>query len=826
MPTLAQHVRILVIGAGFSGIGAAIALTRAGETDLLVLERSDGVGGTWRANTYPGCACDVPSHLYSYSFAPNPGWTRSFSRQGEILDYVESVVDRFGVRDRIRFGVTVTGADWDDAQRRWRVCTDAGTVTADLLVSAAGPLSDPSLPDLPGRETFTGEILHSGAWRPRTPIAGRRVVVVGTGASAIQLVPQLAGTAAHLTVFQRTPPWVLPRADRPISSRMRRLFRAVPLTQRVARLSIFTSREAMVPAFVRFPVLMRLVRRVATRHLHAQVADPRLRRLLTPDYLPGCKRLLLSNDYYPALTRPDVTLVPAAVTGFDGDDVLAADGSRHPADLVVFATGFEVQPPPISQVIRGRGGASLAQTWLDQGSQALRGMTVRGFPNLFFLLGPHSGLGHSSMVYVLESQLAYLVSAVQELAARGVAVAEPTQAAQRRWDGWLQPRMPRTIWATGGCSSWYQGEDGTATALWPAGLLALRRATRHFDPSEYDLLPGPGPQPRRSDVRSADGTRLAVEVLEPLPAAPADEVPADEVPADEAPPPAPTIVLSHGWTLRADYWAPVVELLRPHARVVLFDQRGHGSSAPAGSTGYTTQALADDLAAVLDAQPEGVRCVVVGHSMGAMGLVSMAARHPQVLQRRVAAAVLTSTGMDQLMHRSGVSPVPRRLARYAEPLVRRGLGSPWPLRLAPEPVARAIVRWLTLSPCADAAQTALTTRVIRSCAAPVHAGFGAMLAELDLSDAVRALDVPAVVIGGTRDRLTPLWHARRLAAALPQCTGSVELAGIGHMTPQQSPQAIAEAALGLAGAALGLAGALEPLPANLPAGGERLGSAR
>jgi len=480
-------MKVVVIGAGFGGIGAAVTLGQAGH-EVLVLERAAAIGGTWRDNTYPGCACDVPSHLYSFSFAPNPEWASAYSSQPEILRYLQDVVRRFGVADRIRCGVEVTAARWDDAAQCWQLSTSEGSLKADVLVSAAGPLSEPKIPDLPGLAVFEGEVWHSARWRDDVGLTGRRVAVIGSGASAVQIVPRLAGRARELTVFQRTPAWVMPRHDREIPAQRRARFAEHPVLQRLARGLIYAGRELGVIGLVYQPALMGGVERICRKHLRRQVRDPALRAVLTPAYRAGCKRILLSDDFYPALMRDDVELVPSAVAGFEPNAVVAADGTRRQVDAVVFATGFETTDLPIAHHITGRDGRLLADVWAGTGMQALRGTTVHGFPNLFFLIGPNTGLGHTSMVHVIESQLAYLRDALRIMDEQELAAIEPTARAQAAWNDILEHRLRRSVWATGGCASWYQDSRGRITTLWPGSTLRLRRATRHLAPHEYRAI--------------------------------------------------------------------------------------------------------------------------------------------------------------------------------------------------------------------------------------------------------------------------------------------------------------------------------------------------
>lgn len=479
---------VAIIGSGFAGIGMAAQLRRAGITDVMLLERAAGLGGTWRDNSYPGAACDVPSHLYCFSFAPNPSWTRSFSPQPEIWDYLRRVADEEGVTGKIRFGAEVTAARWDPATRTWQVETTSGTVTALYLVSAAGPLSDPLIPAIPGLGTFAGTIFHSATWNHGHDLTGRNVAVIGTGASAIQFVPQIQPLVSRLNVFQRTPPWILPRRDRRISSLEHWLFQHAPVTQRLARAGIYWGREAYALGFVKNPDIMRKAAGLALRHLDRQVGDPDLRARLTPSYLMGCKRILISNDYYPALTKPNVRLITDGVTEIREKSVLTGDGTAYDADTLIFGTGFHVSDFPIGQRIFGTEGISLARHWSAKPVRtAFRGTTTPGFPNLFVLTGPNTGLGHTSQVFMIEAQIRYVVSAL--LYARGHELdhIEVRPAAQVAYDSVVQRKMRSTVWLTGGCKSWYLDADGRNISLWPDFTWRYAWQTRRFDPSNYDM---------------------------------------------------------------------------------------------------------------------------------------------------------------------------------------------------------------------------------------------------------------------------------------------------------------------------------------------------
>jgi len=482
-------MRVAIVGAGFGGIGIAIRLRQAGFDDLVVFERADDVGGTWRDNSYPGCACDVPSHLYSFSFAPNPGWTRSFSGQAEIWEYLRRCVDAYGLKSNLRLGCEVLGATWDQTTGRWCLDTSDGPDSADVLVAAAGPLSEPWMPPLPGLETFAGETFHSARWNHDLDLAGRRVAVVGTGASAAQFVPRIAPSVARLHLFQRTPAWVLPRRDRAITALERRFFAALPPAQRVVRAGIYWGREAFALGFLRPPV-MRFAQRVAARHLRRSIADPRLRAALTPDYTMGCKRVLLSDDFYPALVRDNVEVVTDAIAEVRPEGVVTVDGRVRDVDTIIFGTGFRVTDAPVAHRIRGRDGRSLTEAW--QGSmRAYLGTTVHGFPNLFLLLGPNTGLGHNSVVFMAEAQIRYVVAALDHLRRTGAAAVEPTLRAQAAYVADVDRRMAGTVWLRGGCRSWYLDATGRNSTLWPGYSWTYRLRSRRFDPDAYEVVTQP-----------------------------------------------------------------------------------------------------------------------------------------------------------------------------------------------------------------------------------------------------------------------------------------------------------------------------------------------
>jgi len=486
--TPGREVGVAVIGSGFAGLGLAIRLRQQGETDFLVLERGDDVGGTWRDNTYPGAACDVQSHLYSFSFAPNPDWPRTYSGQPEIQAYLRSTAERFGVYPHCVFGADVTDARWDDAARRWRITTTAGELSARVLVSAAGALADPVLPDIPGLGSFAGTVMHSARWNADHDLTGEQVAVIGTGASAIQIVPAIQPRVVGLAVYQRTPPWVIPRGDRPVRPAARRTYRRFPAVQRAVRGALYASREVLVVGLAKQRRFLKPVGKLARAHLDGQVRDLQLRAALTPDYTIGCKRILISNDYYPAVSAPNAELVTAGIAEVRPHSIVTRDGVERPTDTIVLATGFATTDLPIAHRITGRAGHTLAEAWAG-GMVTNRGTAVAGFPNLFLLVGPNVGVGHTSMVYMIESQLNYVLDALATMDAEGLAVLETTPQAQADYRQLIADRSQGTVWLAGGCGSWYLDEHGHNTTLWPDFTFRFRALTRRLDRENYTGTP-------------------------------------------------------------------------------------------------------------------------------------------------------------------------------------------------------------------------------------------------------------------------------------------------------------------------------------------------
>jgi cation diffusion facilitator CzcD-associated flavoprotein CzcO len=476
---------VVIVGAGAAGLAMGIRLKRAGFEDFTIVERSREVGGTWHDNRYPGAACDVPSHLYSFSFAPNPDWHHKFARQPEIARYFSDLVDRFGLAAHLRLGTEVRGARFDDGGGRWQVDTSAGELAAGVLVSGTGQLNRPRVPALPGLDGFAGIRMHSARWDPSIDLAGKRVVVIGSGASAVQLVPEIARTAAHLTVIQRSPGYVIPRKDRAYRAWERWAFRHVPGVRWAYRASIYGALEARFPALRAGSWMNRLVRWMAIRHLNTQVADPALRARLTPDYPLGCKRILISDDWYPALVRDNVSVVTAPIEGVTADAVITADGASHAADALIFATGFESTSFLAPMQIVGRDGVALTDAWRG-GAEAHRGIAVSGFPNLFLLYGPNTNLGHNSILFMLECQTRYVVRCLQLLVQRGADWLDVRREAMDRWNAELADALAGSAWAAG-CSNWYKTADGRITNNWSGRTTRYWWQTRRPALAELEL---------------------------------------------------------------------------------------------------------------------------------------------------------------------------------------------------------------------------------------------------------------------------------------------------------------------------------------------------
>lgn len=475
---------VVVVGAGFSGLAMAIRLQQEGRRDYVVLERAGDVGGTWWANTYPGCRCDVPSHLYSFSFAPNPRWSQTYSPQREILEYLRGCAERFGIRPRIRFGCELREARWEGD--RWLIETSQGSIEARVLILATGPLSAPATPNLPGLERFTGSTMHSGAWDHSHDLTGQRVAVIGTGASAIQIVPAIQPRVAQMHVFQRTPAWIIPHPNRMVTRVHQSVYAALPRVQRTVRGAVYWSREALVPVFMNPALMGRTVQRLAEWYLGSQVPDPALREKLRPSYRMGCKRILISSDWYATLQKSNVELVTEGISEVREHSIVTSDGRERAVDTIVFSTGFHFSDMPIADAVRGRFGKTLGSIW--QGTpQAYRGTTFAGFPNLFMLIGPNTGLGHSSVVVMAEFQTAYIMDALRVMDGRRATSVEVRHDAQAAYNADRQQRLANTVWTAGGCTSWYLDAQARNIVQWPGGTRRYRRMMERFDPAAYEM---------------------------------------------------------------------------------------------------------------------------------------------------------------------------------------------------------------------------------------------------------------------------------------------------------------------------------------------------
>ena len=485
--TEAESVDVAIIGAGFAGLGMGIQLARGGRESFIILERAQDVGGTWRDNHYPGVSCDIPSHLYCFSFLPKPDWSRMFAAGTEIQQYLQDCVRRESLQPHLRLGAEVIEARWDPAAGAWQIATGEGSYRARSLVVATGRLSEPRIPDIDGLKEFSGPLFHSAQWDHEASLAGRRVGIVGTGASAAQIAPQLAGRASELVVFQRSAPWVVPRGDRAYTEDERRRFREDPESVQALREQLFSDAELAVGQRKRAHPDIDQIRQRALDHLAAQVPDPRLRELLTPAYEIGCKRILLSDDFYPALSRSDVVLEPSPLARLDGNLAVAAGGARYSLDALVLATGFLSTRPPIARRVRGRDGVLLAERWAD-GMVAHASTTVHGFPNMYVLDGPNASLGHNSAIHMIETQIGYVLGALEHLERSGAGWVEVTAAAEDAYTRDIDEMSRDTVWIKGGCTSWYRDEaSGRLTLLWPDSARSFRDRNGVFDPSSYTV---------------------------------------------------------------------------------------------------------------------------------------------------------------------------------------------------------------------------------------------------------------------------------------------------------------------------------------------------
>ena len=481
-----QDFPIAILGAGFGGIGMAIKLKKAGIRSFTMFERADEIGGTWRDNTYPGAACDVPSHVYSFSYEQKPDWSRAFAESWEIQDYLKGVVEKWKLRPHIRFGTEIVDARFDEAIGSWTLTdTNDETFTARVVVAAVGGLIDPALPDIKGIQSFTGQFHHTARWNHDYDLTGKNVAVIGTGASAVQVVPSIAPLVAKLSVFQRTPGWVVPKPDKKYSELAKRLFARFPLLLRASRATKYWLSELFGPMiFLNWPRLSSIGERGSLRHLEQQVKDPQLRAKLTPDFQFGCKRILISDDYWASFERENVELVTEPIEEIKSGGIETTGGTLHEFDSIVLATGFEVGFARAPFPVTGRGGKTLGETWKN-GAVAYKGMTVSGFPNWFSIMGPNTGPGHTSVLVFSEAQTGYALQAIQKLRNEGLRFMDVRQDVQDRYNAGIQGRMKHMVWST--CKSWYVSEDGSNHALYPGYAAEYAARVRKFKPKEYEI---------------------------------------------------------------------------------------------------------------------------------------------------------------------------------------------------------------------------------------------------------------------------------------------------------------------------------------------------
>ncbi|HEU4737271.1 MAG TPA: NAD(P)/FAD-dependent oxidoreductase [Solirubrobacterales bacterium] len=481
---MSERRSIAVVGGGFGGVGAAVMLKREGYEDVTVFEKGERVGGVWQHNTYPGAACDIPSHLYEYSFAPN-SWSRRFSPGSEIRAYIEGVARRFGVFDRVRTGTEVTSASWHEDSGRWRLETSAGPHEADVLITACGQLSVPKVPPIAGLESFDGPAFHTAEWRHDVDLAGKRVAVIGTGCSAIQVVPAIQPEVAQLDVYQRSPGWTFPKRDFEYSPRARALFKRLPALRRLDRASVYAFQEFGAAAMTSKPWLLPILRAISKRQIDAAISDPELRRKVTPTDEVGCKRIMLTDEWYPALAESNVELVAERIESVTAGGIRDATGAERPADAIVLATGFASHDFVAPMEIAGRGGRRLAEEW-GEVARAYLGLSVPGFPNMFLLYGPNTNGGTGSVVNTLECGVGHVLAALQEMERSRASRIEIRPAAAEDFDRELRAALAKTVWHSG-CSNWYVDENGNDPSNWPWLWSDYRRRTRELEPGAYHL---------------------------------------------------------------------------------------------------------------------------------------------------------------------------------------------------------------------------------------------------------------------------------------------------------------------------------------------------
>lgn len=477
-----------IIGAGFAGIGAAIQMQKSNLHSFIIFERARDIGGTWRENTYPGCGSDVPSHMYSYSFELNPNWSRSFSKQEEILNYIQHCTNKHQLKKHIQFNTTIKEAIFNENKGYWSLYDQSGNeTTARTIIAALGPLNVPLIPKFKQQENYKGVNFHTSRWNHSFNLKGKRVAIIGTGASTIQIVPSIVDKVDHLFVFQRSAPWILPKKDGTFSSLSKSLFKNIPGFQRLYRELIYWLMEIRGKGLFGNKAITHLARSMAIRHINNSISDPELIKKVTPAYEIGCKRVLPSNDYYPALERSNVTLVTAPIDSFGEDHILDKNGNKIALDAIIYATGFEAASFSNRGLkIKGINGRDLFEEWEQNGPEAYYGIAAEGYPGLLFMLGPNTGLGHSSVIHMMESQINYILDYLEKLPENAVMDVKPSL--QKEYNARIQKQLSKMVWASG-CQSWYQTASGKNTTLWPGHTFSYRKQTKEVNLKDYNILP-------------------------------------------------------------------------------------------------------------------------------------------------------------------------------------------------------------------------------------------------------------------------------------------------------------------------------------------------
>lgn len=481
-----NYNEIIILGAGFAGICMGIQLQKAGIKDFIIVEKADDIGGTWRDNTYPGAACDVSSHLYSYSFEQNPNWNRMFSGQKEIYNYLKHCVAKYQLESYIHFNIEILGGNYNETTGKWTLQTNKEDRECRFWVNAMGPLNRQNFPNIQGRTSFEGAAFHSSQWNHDFDLKDKKVAVVGTGASAIQIIPAIAAQVKELVVFQRSPAWVMPKPDREMSSIEKTLFRKLPFVQRLYRNSIYLLNELTALALVYKPKWTKLIEKLATLHIKKYIKEEQLRKKLLPDYNIGCKRILLSNDYYPALKQDNVEVFTKGISEINAKGIVTADGKQKNFDAIVYCTGFTASEFPQHFKVTGKDKKELLKEW-SNGPEAYLGSTVAGFPNMFFIIGPNTGLGHTSMIFMIESQVNYIIDAIKKVKAQDVMAMEVKEEVQERFNREIQDKLKGTVWSSG-CSSWYLTSYGKNTTVWPGFTFEFWNRNKKVILSDYHWI--------------------------------------------------------------------------------------------------------------------------------------------------------------------------------------------------------------------------------------------------------------------------------------------------------------------------------------------------